>query len=87
MPTEPKQRQFGHYFRPFPWDVIDIYRLCRVFGITDPALQHAIKKIIVAGKRGSKDVQKDVREAIVSLKRFLEMESEDREVSSQTSDD
>jgi hypothetical protein len=53
-----------------------------MFGVTDPCLQHAIKKLLVAGQRGAKatagwSVEKDVREAIDSLSRFQEMRREE----------
>ena len=56
---------------------IDVYRTLERFGVTDPTLQHAIKKLLVAGGRGSKDIDKDIQEAIDSLQRFQEMRIED----------
>ena len=68
----------SHYFK----DVqtlkhIDVYRVLVLFGVTDPCLQHAIKKLLCAGNRGVKDELKDVQEAIASLLRYLEMQTED----------
>jgi hypothetical protein len=40
-------------------------------------LQHAIKKLLCAGQRGIKDQKQDVQEAIASLLRYLEMQTED----------
>lgn len=57
---------------------IDPYRICAVYGITDPAIQHAIKKLLRLG-RGTKDAQDDVEEAIQSLERWQEMQAEDAE--------
>ncbi len=59
---------------------IDVYRVLQLFNVTDPCLQHAIKKLLVAGGRGGKDKSKDVKEAMASLKRFMEIEEEDRAV-------
>ena len=56
---------------------IDIYRVLLLFGVTDPCLQHAIKKLLCAGQRGVKDQKQDVQEAIASLLRHLEMRTED----------
>ena len=57
---------------------IDVYRILELFGVTSPTLQHAIKKLLVSGRRGGgKDQIKDVKEAIDSLQRFLEMKEED----------
>ena len=68
----------SHYFK----DVsnlkhIDVYRVLILFGVTDPCLQHAIKKLLCAGNRGVKDELKDVQEAIASLTRYLEIKTED----------
>jgi hypothetical protein len=53
---------------------VDAYRVLERFGVTDPAIQHAVKKLLVAGGRGAgKDQFQDVQEAIDSLKRFTEM--------------
>ncbi len=67
-----------HYFK----DVsnlkhIDIYRVLILFGVTDPCLQHATKKLLCAGNCGVKDELKDVQEAIASLTRYLEIKTED----------
>ena len=57
---------------------IDAYRVLERFGVTDPAIQHAVKKLLVAGGRGAgKDQLQDVQEAIHSLERFQEMRNED----------
>jgi hypothetical protein len=50
-----------------------------LFEVVDPAIQHAVKKLLVAGNRGHKDLQKDVKEAIVSLNRRIEMWEEETE--------
>lgn len=56
---------------------IDVYRVLGLFNVTDPCIQHAVKKLLVAGGRGAgKDLSKDVQEAIDSLQRFQEMQSE-----------
>lgn len=56
---------------------IDPYRVCGLFEVTDAAIAHAVKKLLCAGGRGVKDRKKDIREAIDSLTRQLEMEDED----------
>lgn len=59
-------------------DSIDVYRVCTLFNVTDPCLQHALKKLLVAGGRGAgKDADRDVQEAIDSLKRWQAMRAED----------
>lgn len=57
---------------------IDAYRVLERFGVTHPSIQHAVKKLLVAGGRGAgKDQDQDVQEAIDSLQRFQEMRIED----------
>lgn len=72
-------RKHAHYFRSVAHlSEIDIYRLLDLFGVTDQALGHAIKKLVAPGGRGAgKDFRKDVQEAIDTLTRRLEMLDED----------
>ena len=75
--VNPQHQNHDHYFK----DVsnlkhIDVYRVLILFGVTDPCLQHAIKKLLCAGNRGAKDKTQDVQEAINSLLRYLEMQTE-----------
>ncbi len=72
--------EFNHYQKSvehLKW--IDVYRVLVLFGVTNPCLQHAIKKLLCAGQRGIKDQKQDVQEAIASLVRYLEMQTEDDE--------
>lgn len=74
-----KSNPHSHYFKNVRHlNTIDVYRVLRLFDVTDPCLQHAIKKALVAGGRGGgKDVTRDIQEAIDSLKRYLDMNAED----------
>lgn len=65
------------YLREYPYDTIDIYRVLQIYDVTDPCIQHAVKKLLCAGKRGYKEVEKDVEEAIQSLVRYQEMRKEE----------
>ena len=57
---------------------IDAYRMLELFGVTDQALGHAIKKLLCAGQRGAgKTFEQDVREAVDTLNRRLQMLAED----------
>ena len=70
--------EFKHYqksVKHLNW--IDVYRVLVLFGVTNPCVQHAIKKLLCAGQRGIKDQKQDVQEAIASLVRYLEMQTED----------
>ena len=72
-------RKHSHYFK----DVshlkdIDVYRVLKLFNVTDPCVQHAVKKLLAAGGRGAgKDIERDLREAVDSINRALQMIAED----------
>jgi len=69
-----------HYYKTIPLGAktIDVYRVLKMFNVTDPCLQHAIKKLLVAGGRGAgKDIAQDVQEAAQSLCRYFEMSAEE----------
>ena len=70
---------YEKYFKDVSgYDVIDVYRAHRIFGLTDEALCHASKKLLLSGVRtGGKTLEQDVREARDSLNRWLEMLQED----------
>lgn len=69
----------NHYFKPVAHlEHIDVYRVLSLFNVTDPCLQHAVKKLLVAGGRGAgKDEAKDIQEAIDTLERWKGMRAED----------
>jgi hypothetical protein len=56
---------------------IDVYRILKIFQITEPAQQHAIKKLLRAGK-SIKGLTQDINEVIESLERWKEMINEDK---------
>lgn len=69
----------SHYHKDVSdYETIDIYAVCKIFDVQDTSgcLQHAIKKLLVTGKRGHKDRQTDIQNAIDTLNRLLELESE-----------
>lgn len=55
---------------------LDPYRILQVYGITHPAQQHAIKKLLRAGESVKLLVQ-DIDEVILSLNRWKEMLGEE----------
>lgn len=57
---------------------VDVYRILMLYEVSDPCLQHAIKKLLCAGVRGIKDRAKDIQEAIDSLTRWQAIRQEDR---------
>lgn len=75
--TANEQPKYEHYFKDVSHlKKIDVYRVIDLWEITDPALQHALKKVLAAGKRGAKNQMQDVAEAIDSLVRFQDMQVE-----------
>jgi hypothetical protein len=72
-------KRHSHYFKTVAHlTYVDVYRVLGLFEVTDPAIQHAIKKPLVAGGRGGgKDIHRDVQEAIDTLERWKEMRAED----------
>ena len=76
--SPPSAAEYGHYKKDVSHlQMIDVYRVIDLWEIKHPALQHALKKVLAAGKRGAKDEAKDVQEAIDSLERWKQMQSED----------
>jgi hypothetical protein len=69
----------SHYFKNVSHlETIDVYRVLQLFDVTNPCIQHAIKKLLVAGNRGGgKNQQQDLKEAIDSINRAIDMMHED----------
>lgn len=72
-------KKHNHYYKNVKhYDSIDVYRVLHLFGVTNPCISHAIKKLLLAGGRGGgKDFAKDLDEAIDSLIRCRDMVQED----------
>lgn len=72
-----QKRKHSHYFKDVSQlTEVDVYRVCQLFNVDDPsgAIQHAIKKLLVAGGRGAgKDLRKDIQEAVDTLQRKLDL--------------
>lgn len=71
--------KYGKYFKDVSnLEKIDVYRILDLYEVTDHALGHAIKKLLLAGSRtGGKGAYKDITEARDTLSRYIEMQSED----------
>jgi fructose-specific phosphotransferase system component IIB len=52
---------------------IDVYDVLVAFKVTNPAVQHAVKKLLKAGNRGYKNKFQDYTEAIESINRGIEL--------------
>jgi hypothetical protein len=67
----------NHYKKDVSYlQMVDVYRVLDLWQVNDHAIGHAIKKLLNAGQRGSKDMQQDIQEAIDSLTRWQEMQEE-----------
>ena len=69
-------RKHRHYFK----DVsniaeIDVYAVLKLFEVTDPCLQHIVKKALCAGKRGHKDMMEDLQNIVDTAIRAVELNS------------
>ena len=72
----------NHYFKPCPYDTLDVYRVISIFGVSDPCIQHALKKMLCSGVRGHKDQSKDIQDVIDTLERWKQMREEDDKITS-----
>jgi hypothetical protein len=67
----------SHYYRTFAGRKLDFYKIAELFGPWHPAQEHALKKLMFAGVRGSKNLKQDIQEAVESIARWYEMLEED----------
>lgn len=76
--AKPDQDQMtqNKYQRKVKGVVIDVYDVLVAWEVTNPAVQHAIKKLLQPGQRGHKDVTTDLAEAGQSIGRAIEIERE-----------
>lgn len=52
---------------------VDVYDVLVAWNVTCPATQHAIKKLLMPGKRGSKNKLQDLEEAGQAIERAIEL--------------
>lgn len=55
---------------------IDVYDVLDGFKVYNPAIQHAVKKLLMGGNRGYKSLGQDYLEAIESIKRGIELNAD-----------
>ena len=69
-------RKHLHYFKDVSnIDEIDVYAVLKLFDVTDPCLQHIVKKALCAGKRGHKDMMEDLQNIVDTAIRAVELNS------------
>lgn len=52
---------------------VDVYSVLVAFGVTCPAVQHAVKKLLCAGLRGKGDREQDLSESRDAITRAIEL--------------
>lgn len=57
-----------------PGVFVDVYDVLQAWAVSNPALQHLIKKALQPGERGHKDLETDMNDIIASAKRAKELE-------------
>ena len=62
------------YHREIKGITIDVYDILVAYEVTNPAIAHAIKKLLCAGERGAKGRLQDLFEAQTSITRGLDLE-------------
>ncbi len=55
---------------------VDVYCVLKAFNVTNPGLQHAIKKLLCGGLRGKASFLQDLSESIDAIERAKELEQE-----------
>lgn len=70
-----EEKKPNKYKRKVPKTEIDVYDILKAFNVVNPATQHAIKKLLCAGDRGYKDKVQDLKEALASIERAIELEN------------
>ncbi len=61
------------YHRVIKGAQVDLYDVLVAYGVTCPALAHALKKMLMPGQRHAKTFEQDIDEAIASLQRAKEL--------------
>lgn len=64
------------YHKTIRSEVVDVYDVLVAFGVSGPATQHAIKKLLMPGQRGAKSALEDLIEARMSVERAIDLEAE-----------
>lgn len=67
----------NHYNISYKGLRLDPYRISVLYGIEHPAHQHALKKLLRAGRGPHKDLRNEIHEIQETLNRWLNMIDED----------
>lgn len=73
--------EYPHYYKDVRHlAVVDVYEVLDLFNVTDQTVGHAVKKLLVTGKRGAKGRLQDLIEARDTLSRAIEIQERKNEV-------
>lgn len=75
-PEEEKLARNKYMREVKPGVFCDVYDILRAWEVTDPCLQHLLKKALQPGKRHHKDLEEDLKDILASAKRAVEMYEE-----------
>ena len=71
---EVEETVINKYSKEIKHDVfVDVYDVLKAWNVTNPALQHLIKKALQPGARGHKTLEQDIDDIIASAKRAKEL--------------
>ncbi len=56
---------------------VDVYEVLLAFNVSDPAIAHAVKKLLCCGQRGKGDAIADLNGAIAAIKRAINFRERD----------
>lgn len=66
--------KYPHYFKSVKHlDEVDVYAVMDLFDVQNQAVGHAVKKLLVGGKRGAKNYLRDIIEARDTLNRAIQI--------------
>jgi hypothetical protein len=69
------------YHREIKGAVIDVYDILNAYEVKCPAVAHAVKKLLMLGRRGYKDYSQDLSEAGFSIDRAKSLPSPSKIIS------
>lgn len=70
--------KYPHYYKDVRHlRLIDPYRVMRLYEVTDQAIGHTLKKVLVPGGRKKNNMRQDIVEARDTLNRWLILNDED----------
>ena len=73
MSTQDTKKHSHYFIDVTDVDYVDFYEIAHRYKVTDPAIQHILKKCLAAGNRGHKDFLHDLQDIADTAQRALEI--------------